>query len=302
MAIAGSTEGHEVPVMERGEHMYSGFHQGAGEITATELLAADFEKYSLVIIDEIESSLHPRAQRRLMRDLAKIAEDREIQFIISTHSPYVLEEIHPDGRMLVMDTLSGKSLFSGVSPEFAMTSIDDKTHPECAVFVEDCAAKILVTEAVVSEDRHLIKRLSITPFGKAHVGGSLGLMVAEKRFAKPTVVFLDGDQTQTPGTYVLPGGDAPELVVFNALKERNWPGIAERLGRKYSEISDALPSAMLWENHHDWQNVAADKLSKPAKSLWQAMCACWVTSCMSQEELHESITQPILAALSKDKA
>ncbi|MCQ4033935.1 ATP-binding protein, partial [Klebsiella pneumoniae] len=46
---------------------YSGFHQGAGEITATELIAVDYPKYGLILIDEIETSLHPRAQRRLMR-------------------------------------------------------------------------------------------------------------------------------------------------------------------------------------------------------------------------------------------
>ncbi|WP_369121122.1 AAA family ATPase, partial [Sphingobium baderi] len=40
----------------------------------------------MVLIDEIESSLHPRAQRRLMRDLAEAARLQECQIIISTHS------------------------------------------------------------------------------------------------------------------------------------------------------------------------------------------------------------------------
>jgi hypothetical protein len=41
---------------------YSGFHQGAGEITATELIAIDYPKYGLILI-EIETSLHPRAKK-----------------------------------------------------------------------------------------------------------------------------------------------------------------------------------------------------------------------------------------------
>ncbi|MBQ7584867.1 MAG: AAA family ATPase, partial [Desulfovibrionaceae bacterium] len=153
MAMAGENIVQEIPVTQRGEQAYSGFHQGAGEVTATEMLAYDFEKYSLVIIDEIESSLHPRAQRRLIRDLATIAREREIQFIISTHSNYVLEEIVPEGRLLILDSDRGKSTVSGVSSEFAMTNIDDEPHPEGDVYVEDCVAKILILETLIYEDK-----------------------------------------------------------------------------------------------------------------------------------------------------
>ena len=196
-----------------------------------------------------------------------------------------------------MDTVFGKSVFSGISPEFALTNIDDTTHPECSVFVEDCAAKILVTEAIISEDKNLIKRVSITPFGKAHVGGSLGLMVAEKRFTKPTVVFLDGDQSASQGTHVLPGGDAPEQVVFHSLKKNNWIGIPERLGRNFSEVADALQAAMLWEDHHTWLAVAAERLHIPMKALWHAMCACWIQNCADKEQIHNDIIKPILSVL-----
>ncbi|MBX5180963.1 ATP-binding protein [Rhizobium lentis] len=36
----------------------------------------DYPKYGLVLIDEVETSLHPRAQRRLMRDLTDSARTR----------------------------------------------------------------------------------------------------------------------------------------------------------------------------------------------------------------------------------
>ena len=103
-----------VPVLQKVGKPYSGFHQGAGETTAAELLAKEFDKYSLVIIDEIELSIHPRSQRRLIRDLSNIARDKEIQFIISTHSPYASEEIPPEGRMYIVETNEGKSTVTGV--------------------------------------------------------------------------------------------------------------------------------------------------------------------------------------------
>jgi predicted ATP-dependent endonuclease of OLD family len=43
---------------------------GAGQTTILELIQADLPRHSLVLIDEVETSLHPRAQRRVVRDLA----------------------------------------------------------------------------------------------------------------------------------------------------------------------------------------------------------------------------------------
>lgn len=296
MATAGEGFFQEVPVTQRGEQSYSGFHQGAGEVTATEMLAYDFEKYSLVIIDEIESSLHPRAQRRLLRDLASIARKKEIQFIISTHSPYVLDEIVPEGRLLILDSPRGKTTVSGVSSEFAMTAIDDEPHPECDVYVEDCVAKILVLEAVLHVDKSMAKRIAITPFGKASVGSSLGIMLSENRFSRPTVIFLDGDQRATPGVHILPGEDAPEQVIFRALKEGNWPDIATRLDRSFSEMADVLEASMLLPDHHLWLVNASDQLFTSSKALWHAMCAAWIKKCASEQDIAAIVT-PIQEAL-----
>ena len=62
-----------VPVIQDGRGRYSGFHQGAGQISMAEPLAADLPQYGLVLIVEIETSLHPRAQRRLLHDISRIA-------------------------------------------------------------------------------------------------------------------------------------------------------------------------------------------------------------------------------------
>jgi predicted ATP-dependent endonuclease of OLD family len=79
------------------------------------LIAADYPKYGLVLIDEVETSLRPRAQRRLMRNLAHIARERELQIILTTHSPYVLEELPPEGRIYLLDGVGGKTIVTGVS-------------------------------------------------------------------------------------------------------------------------------------------------------------------------------------------
>jgi predicted ATPase len=286
----------EIPVLQSADARYSGFHQGAGEIAAAELLAADFKDDSLVLIDEVESSLHPRAQRRLIHELARIAREKELQIVLTTHSPYVLEELPPEARIYLMQGVGGKSVVTGVSPEFAMTRMDEEQHPECDVYVEDARAGVMVGEALVSSERDLLSRVRMIPYGSASVGGALGMMASQRRFPRPSVVFLDGDQAPAPGCIIIPGEDAPERVVFDALQQKNWPEISQRVGRGFAETVDAFTRSMSLVDHHDWLRDAADKLHLGTDIIWQAMCASWAINCASQED-RERIVQPIKDAL-----
>lgn len=141
MAVSNIDPNREIPVLSKSGRPYSGFHQGSGETTVAELLRAELPRYGLIIIDEIESSLHPRAQRRLMRDLAVAARTQECQILLSTHSPYVLEELPLKARLYILESGGTKEVATGVSPQFAMTKMDDENHPECELYVEDVRAE-----------------------------------------------------------------------------------------------------------------------------------------------------------------
>lgn len=285
-----------VPVLQMGEVRYSGFHQGAGEIAAAELLAADYPRYGIILIDEVETSLHPRAQRRLIRDLARVAREQELQIILTTHSPYVLDELPPEARIYLMDGAGGKTAVVGVSPDFAMTRMDDEQHPECDLYVEDPRAATLVSEMLVVTDREALSRSKLIPYGAASVGLALGIMGSQGRFPRPSLVFLDGDQAEAPGCIVLPGDDAPERVVYSGLRDAGWPGVAERIARSPAETIDALNGAMALANHHDWVKFSADRLTLGGDILWQALASSWASNVASAEQI-QSISQPVRDAL-----
>jgi predicted ATPase len=274
-------ETRTVPVLSKDGSWYSGFHGGAGEIVMAELIQRKFPKYSVILIDEIETSLHPRTQRRLIRDIATLCRHQELQCVLTTHSPYVLDELPPEGRIYLMESDGQKKIIVGVSPAFAMTKMDDEVYPEADVYTEDERSATLVNEVVaISKQRDLILRYQVIPYGAANVGRSLGTMAKEKRFPRPSVVFLDGDQDQSEGCLLLPGGDAPERVVFEGLAACGLAGVASRISRSPADVADSCSAAMLVSDHHEWVRFAADRLAVPGNVLWQGMCAEWATNCL----------------------
>ena len=280
--VAGPNK--HVPILSTSETPYSGFHQGGGEITAAELIASDYPKYSLVLIDEIETSLHPRSQRRLIRDLAKVARERELQVIVTSHSPYVLDEVPPDARIYIMTSSEGKRIVRGVSPGFAMTQMDDEDHPDCDVYVEDSRAETLVGEVLVRFDRDLRDRCKIIPFGSASVGKALGQMVEGDRFPRPSVVLLDGDQDVGNGWSLLPGGDAPERVVFLRLQKLQWEGLDVRLGRGTAETIDAFNAVVANPKHHEWAHDVGNRLRLGADIVWQGAVATYIANADEKQD------------------
>ena len=298
MAIVDADRRRNVPVLSQQGRVYSGFHQGAGETTVAELLQRDMPRYSLVLIDEVESSLHPRAQRRLIRDLAEHARENELQVVLTTHSPYVLEELPLAARAYILQTSAGRrDIFYGVTPEFAMSKMDDQPHYEVDIYVEDEHAARMVVEVLAAHDPDLALQCQTIPYGAATVGMALGMMVAEDQFPRRTCVFLDGDRGAAPGCLILPGDDAPERVVFEALQLGGWVKLHDRIGRPYPEVADACARAMTAMDHHEWVPDAARRLVVGSDVLWQAMCAEWATRCLSREEARRSITYPIRDAL-----
>lgn len=293
MSLTDADDKREVLVLGHLGDLYSGFNSGAGETMMAELLRAQFPQTGIVLIDEIETSLHPRTQRRLIKDLAALCRERELQIVLTTHSPYVLDELPHEARAFIMLGSDGtRNIVYGVSPEFAMSKMDDVPQYECDLYVEDERAKTMLTEILVAGQPGLVQRCRIVPYGAASVGKALGQMVVKNRFPRPSCVFLDGDEGSAPGCITLPGDDAPERVVMEALKQRNWLESAKRTGRLFADFADQCGRAMLLTDHHEWVRHAATQLVLGGDTLWQALCAEWASNCLDQA-VTAKIIQPI---------
>lgn len=79
---------------------YSEFHMSAGE-RAILRISKDIShlKNALILIDEIEAGLHPYTQQQLMLELQRQALRNNLQIIVTTHSPVILDCVPIEGRI-----------------------------------------------------------------------------------------------------------------------------------------------------------------------------------------------------------
>jgi predicted ATPase len=285
-AVSDADARREVGLLEREWGELSQFHQGAGEDATLDFfrIIQGVPDYSLLIIDEVEASLHPRAQRRLTRFLLWLARRRRIQVILSTHSPYVLEELPPEARVLLLPGPAGISVVYGVSTELAMTRIDETVHPEVYVFVEDREAAILLREVLASdqETAELLSRVAIIPVGPVNVVQLLGILGDESRLPYRSIAVVDGGETVSRGCIALPGDGAPERVVYESLKDRQWQNIPARFGIGAGVLLQALEDAMLEPDHHRWNEMVGNVTHKSATSVWEILANEWSRQVITQ--------------------
>jgi predicted ATPase len=96
-----------------------------GQIQLLALLTALFsegpDRYSLLLMDEPETSLHPWAIAVLAEAMREAAKDWNKQIMLATHSPVLISQFDPD-QLLSVETHEGRSTFTRLSD---MTDIQD---------------------------------------------------------------------------------------------------------------------------------------------------------------------------------
>lgn len=171
---------------------YFSISMGAGEQRVLRLLEVieKVENYSLVIIDEIDLTLHNAALMRLINYLVEKGRSRHIQFIFSSHSEALTKRKDINVRHL-LQTPKKTLCFNESNPE-CMESMTGEILRPIEIYVEDILAKTIVAQ--VAKELGISKRVVIKQYGSctnAFVASSgmhmLGQSLDHKLFV------LDGD-------------------------------------------------------------------------------------------------------------
>lgn len=292
----------EVGLLTKEYGEISQFHQGAGEDTILDTfkLLQSIPNQSLLVIDEVENSLHPQAQRRFIQYLLKLTRVKKLQIILSTHSPFVLEELPEIARIMLVRLSDKKEIMYDVSSKFALSTIDDKNHPELHVYLEDDEAVALFWELLKHETSRydeLCIKLSARPAGSCSVVGTLDELGKKNKFPYKSLAIIDGDKKEEyPNCLSLPGDLAPEKQVILDLKKINWNRLDERFGIGAGTLFKHLDDATLIPDHHEWTAYIGDNVKKSKDVVWSILIEEWHKQCIANEIVNKFI-EDVLASL-----
>jgi predicted ATPase len=223
---------------DRGDQgRYSEFHMSAGE-RAVLRLSRDISRLSgaLVLIDEIEAGLHPHIQQQLMLQLQRLALRNDLQIVVTTHSPAVLDAVPSEAKLFLERTPDGSVQLLPPYRDVLERAFYGRTFDRLTVLCEDEIAEAIVRGVcdvlkpllgLVDEDLAIgrdtgkdefpayvralvgIDRLASCLFvldGDARDAQSKILEAAQKKGAAANLLFLPGNR--------------PETLVFESLQAR----------------------------------------------------------------------------------
>ena len=146
---------------------------------------ADIPPHSLMLIDEAEMTLHPKAQKRLLTYLNIFAAERQIQVIVSTQSVSMIKIFNSKNILFLENNdddvlLCRRNVYpAAILGEMAFA---EEILPEMVLLVEDTEAAMLLEE-IVSRLKHVVAM--DFPYCKIlPVGGYMQVVIMMDNFSK----------------------------------------------------------------------------------------------------------------------
>ncbi len=221
---------------QEGGSVYSEMHMAAGERALLRLAQeiAHMEG-ALVLIDEVEAGLHPFAQQLLMLQLQQLALRRNLQVIVTSHSPVVLDSVPPHGRIFLERDQAGTVTVRPPYRDVIQDALYGRSSQQLNVLCEDKAAEgilrgvfdVLMPRMQIRRETVRIGRDTGAEEFPAHakafkkfsmVQGFVFVLDGDKQCGPLKQRILDAADYDVPVLF-LPGSEPPEIWVWSRLQE-----------------------------------------------------------------------------------
>ena len=179
---------------------YSELAMGAGEQRVLDILSCVYnaDKYSLILIDEIDLLLHSAALVNLIRVLYERAESRSLQIVFTTHREVVCDctKYVSVKHIYNVGEPPKTVVFSDSTPD-AMWRLTGKQDRDLLIFVEDDMSTAIVRHVCMSSG--MMRHCEIAKFGsdKNSFTLSAGLNLAGFLDQSKHLFVLDGENFKT---------------------------------------------------------------------------------------------------------
>lgn len=175
---------------------YSSLSMGAGEQRVFKILNTVFKAcdYSLIIIDEIDLTLHTDALNRLLNVLVSRAEEKHLQIIFTSHREEITKRDDINIRHIHQTT--EKTLCFNQSTPDCIKRLTGTAVRTLEIFVEDDLSSTIVK--MIADQLGIRRHCSVKKFGAIENSFSLAMgMLLKREDLSKLLIILDGDKHQT---------------------------------------------------------------------------------------------------------
>lgn len=176
---------------------YSALSMSAGEQKVFYILEKVFraDKYSLILVDELDLLLHDQALKRLIKVVVKRSEEKNLQVVFTTHRETVLEL---ERIINIRHLFAGKDrtlCFNETKPD-AINRLTGKQPKPLEVFVEDDLSAAIVWK--ITSHLKISKYVSVLRYGAAvNCFTALAGLAISSNECDNCLFVLDGDVYST---------------------------------------------------------------------------------------------------------
>jgi len=177
--------------------IYSSLSMGAGEQRVLKILslARHAAPYTMILIDEIDLLLHDSALVNLIRVLSKIAEQKNLQIIFTTHSLLMGELSDIVDIKYLRNTNEKTFIYNAITPDIVY-DLSHKSEHKLNVYVEDDVAAAIV--AKVLREMKILRHSRIQNIGSiqnAFIVSAAAIIEGRKK--DNMLIITDGDRYRT---------------------------------------------------------------------------------------------------------
>lgn len=177
---------------------YTSLSMGAGEQRLFIILDRLFSapENSLILVDELDLTLHTVALNRLLDTMVRLANERQLQVVFTSHREELTRRKDINIRHIWTPSNQDETLCLDQTNPMCMYRLNGEIKKEYEVYVEDDLAEAIVKS--VLRDEQILNYVSIYRFGDALNGFSVaaGLHI-QNALSENQLILLDGDVYST---------------------------------------------------------------------------------------------------------
>ena len=236
----------------------------------------------IILIDELDASLYPAAQMKLVEMLFALSKDLDLQIFFTTHSLEILEAVagrtkNGDGTVIYLDKGSG-NIVPKVNPDLerlrralkVLGPAENPVNSKINVYIEDGVARDFAESITSKEVMRDVKYIA------SYLSESVLQTLADAKLPdlEDSLFVVDGDISPASKNVIrLPGDVYPELVIFNHLKSLDksdsfWSGSDEKYTKQFC-FKDC-PDNKDKEKVKKWYKEQKSFLKKQTKNAWKS--------------------------------